>query len=168
MKKGIVILFFFGSLLMQSQENKLLQQFHQFNDDLAQLRYVLDLKIDSIPEDGFSKLLKIKLNSDLDNLGDVFAFYADGKELELSQKEQSVLENRVLFFANWFVKNERYAIVKSSGGIAPSIGIRVDTFSEKKVAVLLMGGDCTITERDKRSDYIYRLFSNKVRNLLLQ
>jgi hypothetical protein len=151
---------------MYSQENRLLDEIRQFDTSSSQLKYVLDLKIDSIPEDGFSKLLKIKLNSDLDNLGDIFAFYADGKDLELSRKEQSILESRVLYFATWFVKNKKYAIVKGSVGFAPSTGISLDTIAEKRVAVLLMGGDCTITERDRRSDYIYNLFSNKVRNLL--
>jgi hypothetical protein len=82
--------------------------------------------------------------------------------------ELSVLENRVLYFADWFVRNQRYVIVKSSGGVAPSTGVRSDSIANKRVAVLLMGGSCTITERDHRSDYIYTLFSNKVRNLLLQ
>jgi hypothetical protein len=168
MKKLMLVAFLLSSFLMQGQQNKLLQQINQFNDGIKQLKYVLDIKIDSIPEDVFSKLLKIKLNSDLDNLGDVFAFYTDGKELELSRKELSVLENRVLYFADWFVRNQRYVIVKSSGGVAPSTGVRSDSIANKRVAVLLMGGSCTITERDHRSDYIYTLFSNKVRNLLLQ
>ncbi len=168
MKKLVFIAFLFCSFLMESQENKLLNRINQLGDGLLQLKYVLDIKVDSIPEDGFSKLLKIKLNSDLDNLGDVFAFYADGKELELSRKEQSILENRVTYFASWFVKNESYALVKSSGGIAPVTGINVDSISGKKVVVLLMGGSCTVTERDAREDYIYRLFSNKVRSFLNQ
>ena len=102
------VLFLFGTFLMQGQENKLLKQISQFNDGITQVKYIFNLKVDSIPEDGFSKLLKIKLNSNLDNLGDVFAFYADGKELELSRKELSVLEDRVRYFADWFVKNEPY------------------------------------------------------------
>jgi hypothetical protein len=85
MKKLMLVAFLLSSFLMQGQQNKLLQQINQFNDGIKQLKYVLDIKIDSIPEDVFSKLLKIKLNSDLDNLGDVFAFYTDGKELELSR-----------------------------------------------------------------------------------
>ena len=131
-----------------------------------QLKYVLDLKVDSIPEDGFSKLLKIKLNSDLDNLGDVFAFYTDGKELELSKKEQTVLEERARHMASWFVKNQQYALVKSSGGYASVTGIDIDKIEDKKVVVLLMYGSCITTERDNRRDYIYKLFNNRVRSLL--
>ena len=166
MKKLIFIFVLFLSFSMQSQENELLAGIKQFDDGIKQLKYVLDLKVDSIPEDGFSKLLKIKVNSELNTLGDIFVVYADGKELELSRKEQSILENRAKYFAEQFVKNNRYAIVKSSGGAGPITGVHVETISEKKVVVLLMGGDCTLTERDKRLDYIYDLFSTKVRTLL--
>lgn len=151
---------------MHSQENKLLEPMNQFDGELSQLKYVLNLQIDSILEDGFSKLLKIKLNSDLNNLGDVFAFYADGKELELSRKEQSVLENRVLHFADWFVKNKYYVIIKNSEGSKSGIG--VEKIVEKTVITLLISGNDTATDRDKRSEYIYGLFSDKIRNLIPQ
>jgi len=168
MKKLTFILFLFSSFLLQSQENKLLDKIRQLDTSKSQLKYILNLTIDSIPEDGFSKLLKIKLNSKLDNLGDVFAFYSDGSELELSRKEQSVLENRVLYFARWFVNNNRYAIVKHTDRGTPAIGVSLDTIAEKQVAVLVMGHDRKTTERDRRLDYIYDLFNSKVRNLLFQ
>ena len=168
MKKRALIFLLFFSFSIQAQENQLLHHVKKFDNGLDQLKYVLNVKVDSIPEDGFSKLLKIKLNSELNNLGDVFAFYSDGKALELTTKEQSVLENRVLYFAHWFVKNKKYAVVKNTKGVAPATGISLDTIAEKKVIVLLMGGDCLTTERDVRQDYIYSLFSNKVCNLLHQ
>ncbi len=166
MKKLIITFWILYSCLTYGQDNILLKELDQLKDGSSKLSYVLNLKIDSIPEDGFSKLLKIKLNSDLNTLGDVFAFYEDGKELELSKKEQSILENRVLFFAQEFVKNKRFAIVKSSGGYAPILGVKIDTIAKKEVAVLLMGGSCIKTERDDRRDHIYSIFSKKVRNLL--
>jgi hypothetical protein len=165
-KKLCYILFFVLSFPVYGQENQLLNSLKDFDNGSDQMKYVLNLKIDSIPEDGFSKLLKIKLNSELNSLGDIFSYYASGKELNLSKKEQSILESRTLFFAKWFIENKKYVIAKSSGGVAPASGIGLDTIAGKKVAVILMGGDCTITERDERSDYIYNLFSNKVRDLL--
>ncbi len=168
MKKLVFFLSVCLALTIHSQENKLLTQLHKYDDGIEQMKYVLNIPVDSIPEDGFSRLLKIKLNSDLNTLGDIFSFYADSDQFELSRKEQSILENRILYFAKWFFKNRQFAIVKSSGGYAPISGIRLDTIADKKVIVLLMGGDCLVSERDKRQDYIYELFSNKVRDLLSQ
>ena len=167
MKKLTFMAFLFCSFLMYGQQNELLNRILELDKSRDQLKYVLDLKVDSIPEDGFSKLLKIKLNSDLDNLGDIFAFYVDGKELELSKKEQTILEERVRYMASWFVKSQQYALVKSSGGIAPVTGIDIDKIQDKKVVVLLMGGSCITTERDNRREHIYKLFNNKVRSQFL-
>lgn len=168
MRTLFLVISLFCSCLIQSQENRLLDEIQGLGDGSFQVKYVLNIKVDSIPENGFSKLLKIKLNSELNILGDLFAFYTDGEELKLSRKEQSILESRVLFCAHKFVQNKRYTIVKSSAGIAPIIGIDLDTIASKKVAVLHTGSDCIVTERDTRQEYIYELFSNEVRNLLNQ
>ena len=166
MKKLCYILLLVFSFSGYSQENQLYETLKNLDDNTSQLKYVLNLKIPDIPENGFSKLLKIKLNSELNSLGDVFAFFANGKELNLSQKEQSILTNRARYFATWFVKNKKYVTVKSSIGIAPISGIGIDTIAEKKVALLLMGGDCTVDEYEERRDYIYKVFSERVKSLL--
>ena len=95
MKKLVFLFCLLLSFLSFGQDNTLINDLAPLKNSKSQIKYILNLNIDSIPEDGFSKLLKIKLNSELNNLGDLFAFYADGKDLELSKKEQFVLENNL-------------------------------------------------------------------------
>lgn len=166
MKKIFFILLIVLPISTYGQENQLFDSIVK-KKGIDQLEYVLNLKVSGIPDDGFSKLLKIKLNSELSSLHDLFTNYMFSSDLELSRKELSIIEQRVLYLAEWFVKSKKYVTVKNSGGYSPVIGIRLDTVANKKVLVLLMGGDCRVTEYDKRSDYIYNLFSRKVKRLLI-
>tara|TARA_R110002073_G_scaffold123234_2_gene266896 strand:- start:81407 stop:81922 length:516 start_codon:yes stop_codon:yes gene_type:complete len=166
MKKLCLFLFIVSTFSVYGQENKLLDTISQLEDGEAQMKYVLNLTISDIPEDGFSKLLKIKLNSELNSLSNLFASYILSGDLNLSKKELSVIEGRVVYFANWLVENQKYVTVKNSGGFASTTGVNLDTIANKKVLVLLMGGDCTIDEYDNRSEYIYQIFNKKIKSLL--
>jgi len=165
MKKLVFLFCLLLSFLSFGQDNTLINDLAPLKNSKSQIKYILNLNIDSIPEDGFSKLLKIKLNSELNNLGDLFAFYADGKDLELSKKEQSVLESRVSFIANWFVTNKKYALIEVSDKTI-SVEINIENISSNSVVVISMSKNPTISEREDRSEYIYELFSNQVRNSL--
>jgi len=166
MKKILFLFFIFFSFFSYGQENKLLGQILNLKKGESQLEYILNIKNQDLPEDGFTKLMKIKLNSELNSLADLFSSYMISKDLELSSKEMSILKSRVLSLAEWFVKNEQYITVTSSGGIAPIIGVGSETIANKKVLVLKMGGDCTIDEYDERRNYIYEVFNTRVKSLL--
>lgn len=165
MKKLVFLFCLLLSFSSFGQDNSLIEEIESLKNSKAQIKYVLNLTVDSIPEDGFSKLLKIKLNSELNNLGDLFALYTDGKDLELSKKEQTVLENRVSFIAKWFVTNKKYALIEVSDKTT-SPEINIEKLSSKTVAVIRMGIDPTISERQDRTEYIYELFSSRVRSAM--
>ncbi|WP_299311964.1 hypothetical protein [uncultured Aquimarina sp.] len=105
--------------------------------------------------------MKKELQSKLNTIFSCMDLYANSTELKLDEKAISELKKRIETIAFMFSKSEKYTLIKTSGGIAHIYGVGIDTISNKKVAIVYLGGDCSMNDIDLKWEEITTVFNKK-------
>ncbi|WP_109438663.1 hypothetical protein [Aquimarina sp. AU119] len=167
MKKTLItFLILFCSIVINAQENKLLTELNKIDAGDNQVFHIIKNPISNLEENDLIQNLKKKLKSELNTIYSCMDSYANSKELRLNKNETSELKRRIEHISSEFYKSKKYALVKTSGGIAPIYGVGMDTILNKKVAIVYLGGDCSMTEIDMKWDEITLIFNEKMKSLL--
>ncbi|MDO5971276.1 hypothetical protein Q4Q35_15820 [Flavivirga aquimarina] len=154
------------SLATKAQENKLISELNKQKGADNQVSFIMKLPILSLEDNSTIISLKKKLKSDLNDIYSCVNSFVNSKELKLNEKEIRELKKRTKNIASEFYKSNNYTLLKTSGGIAPVYGVGIDTIANKKVAVVHLGGDCSIDEIDLKWDEITSVFNSKMEALL--
>lgn len=167
MQKRLFILFIFiFSLSIKAQENKLLTELNKIEGVDNQVSHIMKFPISNLEDNNLIISLKKKLKSELNTIYSCVNSFVNSKELELTEKEIAELKKRTKNISYEFFKAKNYTILKNSGGIAPIYGVGIDTIAKRKVAVVYLGGDCSIDEIDLKWDEITSVFNTRMELLL--
>ncbi|WP_299256730.1 hypothetical protein [uncultured Aquimarina sp.] len=167
MEKSLIpFLILICSFAVNAQENKLLAELNRIDDIDNQVFHIIKNPVSNIKDNDLTLGLKKKLKSELNTIYSCMDSYANSKELKLDENEISELKTRVKNISSEFYKSKKYTLVKTSGGIAPIYGVGMDTILNKKVAIVYLGGDCSMTEVDMKWDEITEIFNKKMKSLL--
>jgi hypothetical protein len=64
--------------------------------------------------------------------------------------------------ADKFVELDKLVLIKLTGGYSPIFGIKEEIISNRKVMVLMLGGDCVTNEMERKQEKIYSLFNEQM------
>jgi hypothetical protein len=79
-----------------------------------------------------------------------------------TSEEQIELEKRMIEIADKFVELDKLVLIKLTGGYSPIFGIKEEIISNRKVMVLMLGGDCVTNEMERKQEKIYSLFNEQM------
>jgi len=133
-----------------------------------EINEILNFPIYDLQDNKTITELKRKLNSELNSIASVMVHYKFAKTLKLTSLEQTELETRMVVISDRFAKQNKYVLLKLSGGYAPTFGIKEELISGKKVMILLLGGDCIIDEMEIKQEKIYTLFNDEMKKNILE
>ena len=166
MKKIYFIVFLISiTYISTAQENKLFKEVI-IQKAPNQADFIMNFSFDDLDENNHIKALQNKSKNTLNSISSCIKTYVKHKKLKLSENEINTLKSRVTTIAERFYNTKRYALLKSSGGMAPIYGIDIDTIAKKQVFIVLTGGDCIVTEEDNRWEEITNVFNTKMKALL--
>lgn len=151
---------------INGQENKILTELNNQKGAENQVSYIMKLPVSGLEDSSLIMGLKKKLKSDLNSIYSCIISFVNSKELELSKNEIGELKKRTENVASEFFKSNNYTLLKNSGGIAPIYGVGIDTIADKKVAIVYLGGDCSIDDIDLKWEEITLVFNKKMEALL--
>ncbi len=141
-------------------------ELNEINGVEGKVSFIMNLPVSNLENSDGITFLKKKLKSELNTISSCILPFVNSKELELTKKETIELKKRVENISTKLYESNRYTLLKTTDGIAPVYGVGMDTIANKKVAVVYLGGDCTIDETDLKWEKITTVFNTKMRVLL--
>ena len=133
-----------------------------------EINEILNFPISNLSENKSTTELRKKLNSDLNTVASVMVHYKFSKTLKLTSEEQSELEKRMIEIADKFVELNKFVLFKLTGGYSPVFGIKEEIISDKKVLILMLGGDCVTNEMEIKQEKIYKLFNDQMTESIVE
>ncbi len=156
----ILTLLISNSILAQNREIEYDYYIGELSD--IEINEILNFPISDLTENKTMIELKKKLNSDLNTVASVMVHYKFAKTLKMTSADQTELEKRMIQIADKFAEMNKYVLFKLSGGYSPVFGIKEEIISNKKVLILMLGGDCITNEMELNQEKIYQLFNDQM------
>lgn len=157
------ISFFLVCFISKGQENKLLEKLDSINGGDKQMEYILEIQA-KLKETNEISILKDKLQSDFNTISSCIIPYVYNENLLKNEKKE--LEKQIRNIASFFYESNYYVLLKTSGGDGPMIGVDLKEIKNKKVVIVLLGGDCIIDDEDLLYEKIISFFNDKMNMLL--
>ena len=164
MKKAIILVFIIlSSNLISAQNRDVEYDFYNEERSNIEINEIFNFPIFDLTENRLIKDLKARFNSELNTVSSIMVHYKFARTLKLNTAEQEALEKRMVEISNKFAQKNKYVLFKISGGYAPVFGIKEEMISDKKVLILLLGGDCTIEDVEIKEEKIYKIFNDQMK-----
>lgn len=173
--KNIIFLFLLNTLFSFAQNENIVNdsidiEVEKLYKKIKIQEKILDLEfnnflyypVKSLKENIEINKLKVKLNSDLNNVISCSTYYIYSSEFNLNENEQLLLKFRIEDIGHKLLKNKKPFLIRLTGGYAPVCGIDSEIIKNKEIPILLFAKDCVVDDFDKKQEEIYKVFNEAV------
>ncbi len=151
------------SSIYAQKENMQLLNFTLDRRDLK-VNEVLYYSITNINSSEILNRLSIRSKIEFTTLASILLAFEHAETLKLSNDEKGVLIKRLEDFAVALFQQNKYYLFEFSSGIITPYGVKEKIIANKKVIIVMLGGNCIVDDWDYR--YILQVFNDKMKMLL--